>query len=597
MASTITPAKLQELREKALALKAAREVLTREAQNGTQSESTLQSEGTNGNNYPATSDPSQEMVESNGSDYSHHLTESRDSTGKILQWNQRQQQFIDQTVQGHSGILIGAAGTGKTTSMRGAIESLILSGKAGTLADFGHKYLVGGTAGIVACAYTRRAVQNLRKAMPADLVRNCITIHKLLEYSPIWYEVEDADGNLKNTMRFEPTRNHLNPLSSSIRVVIIDESSMVSTELFGELVAALPHDVQFIFLGDIQQLPPVFGSAILGYKMLEYPEHTVELTEVYRQALESPIIRLAHRILSGNVIESSVNRETKKHEFSEWKFPGQLTLHPWQKRISADNALLTAAKFLTTAAESGAYNPERDIVLCPFNKAFGTIELNKHIANYLGRTRFSTVYEIVAGFQKHYLAVGDKVLFDKEDAVIESITYNGAYAGKMPLQPSQHMDRWGYVDAPAHTVHHIEQTEDQVDMMLEAISSNEGERKQEASHIVTLRMLADDSEATLNTAAEFNALDLGYALTVHKSQGSEWEKVFLLLHQSHNTMLQRELLYTAITRAKKELYVICEPDHFIKGIQNQRIVGNTLAEKAEFFKGKVDRNERQSLTK
>jgi ATP-dependent exoDNAse (exonuclease V) alpha subunit len=55
-------------------------------------------------------------------------------------------------------------------------------------------------------------------------------------------------------------------------------------------------------------------------------------------------------------------------------------------------------------------------------------------------------------------------------------------------------------------------------------------------------------------------------------------------------MLQRELLYTGVTRAREELYVICEPESFTKGITSQRIKGNTLAEKAEYFKGKVTTN-------
>lgn len=577
----ITPEKLAELRAKARILAEQR-----------------RSSDVQTDNQPTASTDLQVSGEIEGHPNPAHIQASVDRTGKLIRWNKEQQAFIELATSGKSAILIGAAGTGKTTCMRGAIESLILSGKAGIMAEFGHKYLKAGTPGIVACAYTRRAVQNLRKAMPEDMQNNCITIHKLLEYAPIYYEVVNEEtGDAKTTMRFEPTRNHLNPLSSSIHTVIIDESSMVSTELFAELQSALPHHVQFIFLGDIQQLPPVFGSAILGFKMLELP--TVELTEVYRQALESPIIRLAHRILSGKPIETFKVKGNDKPRFpDEWEVPGELKLHPWAKRISADNGLLTAAKFLTTSIEHGHYNPDTDIVLCPFNKAFGTIELNKHIANYLGKARNAVVHEIVAGFQKHYYAVGDKVLYDKEDAIITAISYNGAYAGKMPLEPSMHMDRWGYVNLEGgEAVHHIEQTDDMVDAMLDSMvfgSEAAGERKQEASHIVTLRMCADDSEETVNTAAAFNAMDLGYALTVHKSQGSEWTKVFLLLHQSHNTMLQRELLYTAVTRAKKELYVICEPDHFIKGINNQRITGNTLAEKAEFFKGKVTNRELQS---
>ena len=85
-----------------------------------------------------------------------------------------------------------------------------------------------------------------------------------------------------------------------------------------------------------------------------------------------------------------------------------------------------------------------------------------------------------------------------------------------------------------------------------------------------------------------NSIVMAYALTVHKSQGSEWRKVFFILHQSHNTMIQRELMYTACTRAREELYVICEPDSFEKGITGQRIRGNTLTEKAQFFKGKLE---------
>jgi ATP-dependent exoDNAse (exonuclease V) alpha subunit len=57
-------------------------------------------------------------------------------------------------------------------------------------------------------------------------------------------------------------------------------------------------------------------------------------------------------------------------------------------------------------------------------------------------------------------------------------------------------------------------------------------------------------------------------------------------------MLQRELLYTAVTRAREELYIICEPEMFAKGILSQRVKGNTLAEKAEFFKGKIGKEER-----
>lgn len=502
--------------------------------------------------------------------------------GEAITYNKEQLEFITLATSKASCIMVGAAGTGKTTCTRGAILELIQNGTAGILHAHGHKHLAEeGTPGIVAVSFTRRAVTNLRKAMPAEMKNNCITIHKLLEYQPVYYTVIDPDGNEKQTMRFEATRTKHKPLPDSIRTVIIDESSMVSTELFKELQDALPHSPQFIFLGDIQQLPPVFGSAILGFKMLELP--TVELTQVYRQALESPIIRLAHRILSGNTIPHQ--------EFTEWKTPEKLTIHPWKKKLSSDLALATLAKFFTTAIAAGQYDPEQDMILIPFNKACGTEELNKHISQYLARSTGKEIYEIIAGFNKIYLHVGAKVLYDREDAIVTTIAINGTYLGKRPMHHSLTLDYWGHDSARKQTEEDL--SEDAVDFLLDqaaAMTGKDEERVRQASHIVTLQMLDSDTEITIDTASALNSLLLGYALTVHKAQGSEWRKVFFCLHQSHATMIQRELLYTAVTRAREELYCICEPDSFEKGIRAQRIKGDTLAAKAIYFQGRLDAN-------
>ena len=503
--------------------------------------------------------------------------------GEAITYNEEQSSFISLATSSKSCILVGAAGTGKTTCTRGAITSLIQTGRIKQLPG-SHKHLAEGSPGIVLCSYTRRAVGNLRKAMSADLKGNCITIHKLLEYQPVFYSVMDeVSGEEKQTMRFEATRNRYNPLPAAISTVVIDESSMVSTELFAEIIEALPDPsrVQFIFIGDIQQLPPVFGSAILGYKMQELP--TVELTQVYRQALESPIIRLAHRILSGKQLPES--------EFSSWNYPDQLKIHPWKKRISADNALATLAAFFKNAYTSKVYDPEEDMILIPFNKAAGTIELNKHIATHISHSLQKEVHEVIAGFNKHYFSIGDKVLYEREDAVVVDISYNGLYAGAKPQASSPTLDYWGY-DSSQHKEHHLKAeniSEEEIDNMLAgmAASVSDGEdRVRQASHTLTLRIEETDTEVKVDTAAGINNLLLNYALTIHKSQGSEWRKVFLCLHQSHNTMVQSELLYTAVTRARQELYIICEPNHFEIGITRKRIPGITLADKIAHFKGK-----------
>lgn len=501
-----------------------------------------------------------------------------DKYGNTIQYNKEQQEFINLALQGKSCILLGPAGTGKTTTMNGLIHALIQSGKVPIFANNEHKYLpASGTPGIIACSYTRRAVSNLRKSMPPDLTQNCITIHKTLEYEPVYTTVLDPEsGEEKTKMSFSPTRDCYNPLSSQIYTVIIDEASMVSVDLFNQLIEALPHNPQFIFVGDIYQLPPIFGAAILGFKMLELP--TVELTQVYRQALESPIISYATKIRTGETFTVPENKtiETPK---------GTLTLHPWKKKLNSDVACLTFCKFITQALEHGKYDPNEDMILIPFNKAFGTEEVNKYIANHIAKQNNRTVYEVISGFNKLYFSVGDHILYDKEDATIVAIEKNRTYLGKSPQPASVTLDYWGYNSS----VSQASESTDDIDAMLESLSDLSEDRVNSASHIITVRLDDSGREVKVSATGDLNSIILGYALTVHKAQGSEWQKVFLVIHQSHATMCQRELLYTGFTRAAKELYVICEPETFVNGVKSQRIKGDTLAEKAEYFKGALEK--------
>jgi len=500
-----------------------------------------------------------------------------DKNGNTIVYNTKQQLAVDTGGRGDNCVIVGAAGTGKTTSQKGLVNRLIHNNIAGVLTDCeSHKHLRNGTPGIVIVAFTRRAVQNIRRNMPADLQNNCITIHKLLEYQPESVEYTDEEGNERSKMQFLPKRNKENPLPRSIHTIIVEESSMLGLDLYEQLRDAFGHQVQWIFLGDIQQLPPVFGPAILGFKMLEYP--VIELTEVYRQAMDSPIIRLAHRILSGTPI--------KGEEYPQWKVEGKLTLHPWKKKIKWEDALNAACLFTVQAIDNGLYDPDEDMILCPFNKSFGTDEINRKVANHLARKRNAVTFEIRAGYDLVYFSPGDKVLYDKEDATILSIEPNPGYTGK-PTQPATNtLDYWG-CNGGSGTV--VVESEDDVDLdvlLANVQSLDTGERRKSSSHLVTILMDNSDQPVKIDTVGGINALALGYALTVHKSQGSEWRKVFIYLHQSHNTMIQREMLYTAVTRAKEELYVICEPETFTQGIVNQRVKGNTIEEKAEHFKGK-----------
>jgi exodeoxyribonuclease V alpha subunit len=507
------------------------------------------------------------------------LSYTTDKHGNRITYNSRQQEFISLAASGKNCVLIGAAGTGKTTCQKGATQALISSGKAGVI-EGAHKYLQMGTPGIVICAFTRRAAANIAANLPPDLRKNCMTIHALLEYQPEYFDVEDpTTGEFKKSMRFLPARTADNPLSASIRTIIFEETSMLGTDLHQEVINACPHNPQLIYLGDIQQLPPVFGPAILGFKLLELP--VVELTEVYRQALESPIISLAHRCLAGRGIPAA--------EFPTWNRDG-LTIRPFKKKVEPEYATIGIGNLLCQMADQELYTPSSDIILIPFNKAFGTDELNKIMANHLARKRGAETHEIIAGFQKVYLSVGDKILVDKEDAIITKIETNPAYYGAKFKPASKTLDYWGHDPILADD---RDISEDDMDFILSQVASQAGKEKEDrvnqASHFIHYLKNGSELPEKVQSAGDVNAILLGYVLTVHKAQGSEWNKVILIMHASHATMNSRELLYTAITRAKKELLILCEPDTLMKGIENARIKGTTLQEKAVFFQGKKDR--------
>src|SRR6185503_5124776 len=111
---------------------------------------------------------------------------------------------------------------------------------------------------VVVVSYTNKAVANIRRGMPKDI--QCITLHKLLEYEPEFYDVTTADDELVKTMRFEPKRNRYNKLPP-IALIVFEEGSTISCSLHQQLMEALSNKPQLVYMGDIQQLPPVFGDA------------------------------------------------------------------------------------------------------------------------------------------------------------------------------------------------------------------------------------------------------------------------------------------------------------------------------------------------
>lgn len=543
------------------------------------------------------------------------------STFNNVTLTERQKLGVTYALEGSSFCMTGAAGTGKTTTTRNIVSALIHSNKVPRL-SITHRYLTSGTPGIVGCAFTNKAVQNIKRVMPADLQNNFITIHKLLEFQPEFYEEWDAaKQRYIKKMEFKPARNNLNPLPSSVKVLIIEEATMVSIELWNQLFDALPvcGTIQIILIGDIQQLPPVFGKSIFIHAM-QAGIKVVELDKVHRQALDSPILELAHRVLSGKVIPS-----VELDSWNKTTDSGKLKIVPWKKELTPEmsvkklgsfnrrkvkcpntGAMLDRVEgFIPASIESGDFHPYEDVILTPYNVSFGVIEINRYVATYLAQsTKWNPggnlVHEVIGGVNTKYFRVGDKVLWNKTEHIITDIKINPKYYEKETQLPSLTLDYWGNeTDEHAQDAMLALLEGDtsglgdahaaRIDKLLESFTiMNSGEEDAErvtsrqCSHIIHVSS-EEFGDSTIETSGELGQLDLAYAITVHKSQGSEYRRVFFVTHKSQATMLFRELIYTAITRAKEELVIICPPNLFVKGITSQRLPGKTLEEKIAAF--------------
>jgi exodeoxyribonuclease V alpha subunit len=477
--------------------------------------------------------------------------------------------------KGKSFVLTGAAGTGKTTAQREIAAELIRQNQLGI-----HTFRIQGGGGFVSapsiafCAYTRIASGNLRRAIHKDpdleaiLTHNITTIHNLLEYTPETYWNYEEN---REAFRFIPRRNASNQLD--ITHLIIEEATMVGVaDLWPRLYEALRPGVQIIFIGDINQLQPVFGASVFNYALVQLP--VVELTQVYRQKEGSSILDNAHKILAGKfpLIEDE-----------NFKIIRGGTVQHGQAKL-AQSLGVTIPKWV----EAGEYDPEQDIFLSPWNKHdLGTDNINKIIAQFLGDSRGAIVFEIIAGIAKLYLATGDKVLFNKQVGIITAIRRNAQYFGKTTKPESDNLLRFGAYRSTENNAIQDDEFElagyenISLDEMMEAETS---EKKRQASHMVELEMETGEI-VTLAAVGDFSpqTFSLGYALTVHKAQGCEWRKVFFVLHKDHAISAHRELLYTAVTRSKEQCVLIAKDTMIEKAIKTQRVKGNNIVEKIAYF--------------
>jgi len=373
-----------------------------------------------------------------------------------LQLSAEQRSAVKQTAKERVLILTGGPGTGKTTTLRAMVLLFEAMGRRIALAS-----------------PTGRAAQRLAEVTG----REAKTIHRLLEFDP-------------SQMAFR--RNEESPLEAD--VVIIDEASMIDITLASHLFKAIGIHSQLVMVGDVDQLPSVGAGTVLRDLINSTALPVARLTQVFRQAEESLIIRNAHRINRG--------------EFPQLIKPGEQQSDCYFIEAGEPETIveLIVKSVASSLPKRFGYDPLRDIqVLAPMNRGLiGTTNLNAVLQDALNPAD-SGKAELARG--NRTLRAGDKVIQRVNNYKLD--VFNGDIGTVQKIDPEEQIVAVRFAD---RTVYY-----DFADLM-------------ELGH--------------------------GFCVTVHKSQGSEYPAVVIPLHTSHFLMLSRNLLYTALTRAKKTVVLV-----------------------------------------
>lgn len=308
-------------------------------------------------------------------------------------------------------------------------------------------------------------------------------------------------------------RNIRNPLECE--VLILDELSMVDISLFANLLNALPLGCRLIMLGDSDQLPPVGAGNVLQDMIDSKLLPVVELKEVFRQSMGSLIVTNAHRI---------VNNENPVTDRKDSDF------FLMERQSPASAAKTIAELYSKRLPEAYGYSPLTDIqVLCPSKKGeVGTVNLNKALQELINPLT-NDKEELTFGFRLY--RTGDKVMQIKNN-------YNITWE-------SDHDSGEGIFNGDIG--------------IIEKINPN--------AETVTVRF--DDKLATY-AKEQLIELELAYAITVHKSQGSEFKAVIMPVINVIPQLCYRNLLYTAITRAKELMIVVGKQSEVFNMAANNR---------------------------
>lgn len=383
----------------------------------------------------------------------------------------------------------------------------------------------------VLCAPTGRAA----KRMTETTGEEAKTLHRLLELAGISDDNENFNTDLLVT-----------PIDGDI--IIVDEASMLDMFLMNYLLKAIYKGTKLVLVGDINQLPSVGPGSVLKDIIESEKIHTITLNQIFRQAAKSKIIVNAHRVNEGqNFISGNVKQTIIDDENIELLDDFFFIQENNQEKIQQTIISLCKGRL----QNYGNYDFFNNIqVITPTKKGkLGTKELNILLQNELNPEeedkKERNFGEVVFREQDRVMQTKNNynILWEKEnEREFKKELGNGIFNGEL-----------GRID-----------------------KINKEDK--------TIRVKFDDGKIATYESTDLDQLEHAYAITVHKSQGSEFDVVILVVAQSAPMLLTRNLIYTAMTRAKKLLIIIGS-----KSVVDYMIQNNTTKHRNTGLKFKLEK--------